>query len=192
MTDRVLSTVSLLTSDMAGRWPRVIAERTALLQGHDSTIGGNRGSGHADPTASLAAAVVDSTAHMNDLRATLLFVARELDAELLRTPKDMLDPKAASRARCSGEYDPTCTDNAVAKGLCYKCYRRKARGQAPATQLVDPKQPSTRYKPLSKEEAARALLQGQHLANLDALQLGDNVLPDYIAGQTLANEQEAS
>jgi len=131
--------------------------------------------GPADPTATTAAIRADSTAHAEDLRATLLFVARQLDAELSRTPRDQLDPKAASRARCSGEYDPTCTDNAVAKGLCYRCYRRKTRGQPPATITVDPTQPSTRYKPLTAEEAARALAQGKHLAGLDGLQLGQNV-----------------
>lgn len=181
MADRVLSTVSLLCSDMAGRYERVVAERTAIMEGHDSTIGGSRGSGHADPTASLASACVDSIAHLEDLRAMLLFVARELDNEMLRVPAHLLDPKAASRARCSGEYDATCTDNAVAKGLCYRCYRRKARGHEPVSMLVDPTIPSTRYKPLSPEEAARALMQGQHLAGLDGLQLGDNVAEDGAA-----------
>lgn len=175
MTDRVLSTVSLLCSSMAARWPRWVTDMTSVVEGHDSTIGGTRGSGPADPTASTATTRVDITRHAEDLRAILLFVARELDAELSRIPAHLKDPKATDRARCSGEYDPTCTDNAVAKGLCYRCYRRKARGQPPAQILVDPSIPSTRYVPLTAEEAARRINKGEAIASIDALRLTPEV-----------------
>lgn len=76
-------------------------------------------------------AIVASLAHYDETCeavAAWLAQGRWIQARMRETLRD--EPELArqaaaeaSRMRCSGEVDPTCTRNAVRKGLCWRCYR---------------------------------------------------------------------
>lgn len=145
-TERQLAAVASIAEQLAHQWPAYLATVAAmsppLLRAAGRDTG--RGSGHADPTPTLALSL-DHHDELVEAVGAWLAQGRWIQ-DRMRAPLGAEGPGAReaeadlSRLRCSGAVDPTCTRLAVVSnapgnkwaGLCWACIKRGQRGSVQA------------------------------------------------------------
>lgn len=129
-----LHAIAELATAAATGWPTYQTTSAALA---NSTIpnagGGTQGGDISDPT---YAAILsherygETTALIAEAIGIMRDVQRRMASIRRQHPETARDIDAAIRAaRCDGSVDPTCTDNAVRKGLCWSCYQKQRRAE---------------------------------------------------------------
>jgi hypothetical protein len=102
---------------------------------------GSHGGDTPDPVAGQAFSHVRYHTTVDELHTALMYL-RSAQRTINRIRKHQPElarefDAAVKAARCSGQWDPTCTRNAVRDGLCWACYqaRRAARPTDTAEQV---------------------------------------------------------
>lgn len=90
---------------------------------------------HADPTAGILASHVaywDTVDNITTALQYLRYAQRRINTvRKHHAPVAAIIDQAAKAARCDGSWDPTCTNNAVRNGRCWRCIKaeQRARGE---------------------------------------------------------------
>lgn len=131
-----LRALAELANNLHELWPNYETVEANLAQSATASAGSGEGrpSGtHADPTLSVVTShqpyydTVDhlerALLHLRDAQHRITNIQRN-HAPLAR----ILDQEAKS-ARCDGSWDPTCVNNAVRNGKCWRCIKAEYRAR---------------------------------------------------------------
>lgn len=135
--ERQLHAIGTLAAALEHRWPAITAAADALapdvLHG-TATDRGRSAGGVSDPTSNVALSrdhwqdVLDAIGAWQAQGAWISEQVRRYEAE---TPQAVLDARDRARARCSGRWDPLCTNWAAPDrgGECDRCYMAAYRAK---------------------------------------------------------------
>lgn len=128
-----LRTLARLAQALADDWPVYEATEADLAIPATAAAGGGTGrsSSIPDPTLAVVASherYYENVGAITEANGLMRMLQRSM-TDVIRQNRHTAETVAAAirNARCSGEIDPTCTDNAVRDGLCWRCYNRRRR-----------------------------------------------------------------
>lgn len=129
-----LEAIAELARAAATGWPTYESTSAALGNSTIPSAGsGTHGGDIPDPVAANAIShqrYYETAALIAEALGITREIQRRMSAIRRQHPETARDIDAAIKAaRCDGSIDPTCTDNAVRRGLCWSCYQKQRRAE---------------------------------------------------------------
>lgn len=132
----VLRAVSELAQNLHDLWPNYELVEAHLAQptiGSSSRSDSHGAGTHADPTSSIVTSHQRYYETVDHLEAALTALRhaqhRITDVQRNHAPLARLLDQESKAARCDGSWDPTCVNNAVRNGKCWRCIKAEYRAR---------------------------------------------------------------